>query len=99
MTLISHSRGLITDEELLLKLEENTSRNSDFFYDALDRFDLENMEAEWKWQFRVEIHLGTASDLLTVPFRQSAGGTKTRELFIMDVVPRSTMNTNGETEN
>ena len=41
MTLISHSQGLITDEELLLLLGENTSRNPDFTYDAYDRFDLE----------------------------------------------------------
>ena len=39
MTLISHSQGFITDEELLLLLEENTSRNPDFTYDAYDRFD------------------------------------------------------------
>ena len=44
MTLISHSQGLITEEELLLLLEENTSRNPDFTYDAYDRFDLENMD-------------------------------------------------------
>ena len=55
MTLVSHSQGLITDEELLLLLEENTSRNPDFTYDAYDRFDLENMEeAECKSEFRVE---------------------------------------------
>ena len=55
MTLISRSQGLITDEELLLLLEENTSRNPDFSYDAYDRFDLENMEeAECKSEFRVE---------------------------------------------
>ena len=55
MTLISHSQGLITDEELLLLLEENTSRNPDFTYDAYDRFDLENMEeAECKSEQRVE---------------------------------------------
>ena len=34
MTLIRHSQGLITDEELLLLLEENTSRNPDFSCDA-----------------------------------------------------------------
>jgi len=34
MALISHSQGLITDEELLLLLEENTSRNPEFSYDA-----------------------------------------------------------------
>ena len=55
MTLISHSQGLITGEELLLLLEENTSRNPEFTYDAYDRFDLENMEeAECKSEFRVE---------------------------------------------
>ena len=55
MALICHIQGLITDEELLLLLEENTSRNPDFSYDAYDRFDLENMEeAECKSEFRVE---------------------------------------------
>ena len=55
MTLISHSQGLIMDEELLLLLQENTSKNPDFSYDAYDRFDLENMEeAECKSEFRVE---------------------------------------------
>ena len=55
MTLISHSQGLITDEDFLLLLGENTSRNPDFTYDAYDRFDLENMEeAECKSEFRVE---------------------------------------------
>ena len=49
MTLITHSQGLITDEELLLLLEENTSRNPDFTNDVYDRFDLGNMEeAEYK---------------------------------------------------
>ena len=53
--LISHSQGLITDEELLLLLGENTSRNPDFTYDAYNRFDLENMEeAKCKSDFRVE---------------------------------------------
>ena len=55
MALISHSQGLITDEEFLLLLEENTSRNPEFSYDAYDRFDLENMEdAGCKSEFRVE---------------------------------------------
>ena len=44
MTLISHNQGLIRDEELLLLLKENTSRNPDFSYDAYDRFDLEKWE-------------------------------------------------------
>ena len=55
LILISHSQGLITDEELLLLLGENTSRNPDFTYDAYDCFDLENMEeAECKSEIRVE---------------------------------------------
>ena len=57
LALISHNQGLITDEELLLLLEENKSRNSEFSYDFYDRFDLENMEeAECKSEFRVETH-------------------------------------------
>ena len=32
------------DEELLLLLEERTSRNPEFSYDAYDRFDLDNMK-------------------------------------------------------
>ena len=55
MAVISHSQGLITDKELFLFLEENTSRNPDFSYDAYDSFDLDNMEeAECKSEFRVE---------------------------------------------
>ena len=54
-TFRSHSQDLITDEKLLLLLEENTSRNPHFSYDAYNRFDLENMEeAECKSEFRVE---------------------------------------------
>ena len=57
LALISHNQGVITDEELLLLLEENKSRNPEFFYDVYDRFDLENMEeAECKSEFRVEKH-------------------------------------------
>ena len=44
LALICHSQGLITDEELLLLLEENKSRNPEFSYDVYDRFDLETME-------------------------------------------------------
>jgi len=58
IALISHSQGLITDEELLPLLEESTSTgtgNPEFSCDAYDRFDLENMEgAERKSEFRVE---------------------------------------------
>ena len=57
IALINHSQGPITDEELLLLLEESTStgRNPEFSYDAYDRFDVENMEkAECKSELRVE---------------------------------------------
>ena len=67
MTLISHSQGLITDEELLLLLQENNSRNPDFSYDAFNRFDLENMkEAECKSEFRVEKRDIPQRDLLFI---------------------------------
>ena len=57
LALISHSQGLTTDEELLLLLEENKSRNPVVSYDVYDHFDLENMkEAECKSEFRVEKH-------------------------------------------
>ena len=44
LALISYSESLITDEELLLLLEENKSRNPEFSYDVYNHFDLENME-------------------------------------------------------
>ena len=57
LALINHSQGLITDEELLLLLEENKSRNPVVSYDVYDHFDLENMEeAKCKSEFRVEKH-------------------------------------------
>ena len=44
MALISHSQGLVTDEEVVFLLEENTSRNPEFLYDVYRCFDLEEME-------------------------------------------------------
>lgn len=55
MALISHSHGLITDEELLLLLDINTARNPEFSYDIYDRFDLDEIDqAECKSEFRIE---------------------------------------------
>ena len=34
MALISHSQGIVTDEEVIFLLEENISRNPEFLYDA-----------------------------------------------------------------
>ena len=82
LAFISHSQGVITDEELLLLLAENKSRNPEFSYDVYDRFDLENMEeAECKSEFRVEKHdipllaeaLGLP-DTFTCPQRSVAEG-------------------------
>ena len=57
MALISHSQGIITDEELIFLLEENTSRNPKFSYDVYGYFDLEEMEEpECKSEFRIQKH-------------------------------------------
>lgn len=69
MALITHNEGLITDEELLLLLEENTSRNPEFNYDIYERFDLEDMEEpECKSEFRINKHdIYILSDVLGLP--------------------------------
>lgn len=69
MALISHSRGIITDEELLLLLEENTSRNPEFSYDVYERFNLEDMEEpECKSEFRFEKQdIPIVADVLGLP--------------------------------
>ena len=69
MALISHSRGIITDEELLLLLEENTSRNPEFSYDVYERFNLEDMEEpECKSEFRFEKQdIPILADVLGLP--------------------------------
>ena len=57
-------------KNLLLLLEENTSRNPDSTYDAYDRFDLENMEeAECKSEFREEKrdHIPFLAEALGLP--------------------------------
>ena len=54
VALINHSKGFITDEELLL-LDSNASRNPEFPYDNYVRFVLEEMDlAECKAEFRIE---------------------------------------------
>ena len=55
MVLISHSQGLITDEELLLLLDLNIARNPEFSHDVYDRFDLDEIDqAECKSEYRIE---------------------------------------------
>ena len=55
VALLSHSQGPITNEELLLLLDSNTSRNPEFLYDNYARFDSDELEqAECKAEFRIE---------------------------------------------
>ena len=44
LLLIEHSEKAISDEELRLLLEENTSRNPEFSYENYERFNLEEIE-------------------------------------------------------
>ena len=69
MALISHSQGIITDEELIFLLEENTSRNPEFSYDVYGYFDLEEMEEpECKSEFRIQKHdIPVLADALGLP--------------------------------
>ena len=69
MVLISHSQGLITDEELLLLLDLNIARNPEFSYDVYDRFDLDEIDqAECKSEFRIEKRdIPLLADVLGLP--------------------------------
>ena len=53
MLLLSHNMKLINDEELILLMDENTSKNPDFNYQKYRRFNLDLIpEAECKAEFR-----------------------------------------------
>jgi hypothetical protein len=55
MLLISYSLNIISDEEFLLLMAENSSRKSSFPYDEYDRFSLDDMEeSACKSEFRFE---------------------------------------------
>ena len=64
-----HSEGLLTDEELLLLLDENKARNPEFSHDDFDRFNLEAMgEPECRSEFRVaKDDIYTLAEVLGVP--------------------------------
>ena len=52
---IAHSRGVLTDAELLLLLEENSSKNPPFCYEKYPRFSIDWIEEpECKTEFRIE---------------------------------------------
>ena len=53
--LIAHNNSLLSDEKLLLLLDENLSENPQFNYEKYERFDIDDIEeAECKAEFRVE---------------------------------------------
>ena len=53
--LIAHNNCLLSDKELLVLLDENSSENPQFNYKKYERFDIDDIEeAECKVEFRVE---------------------------------------------
>lgn len=67
--LIAHDQGLVSDEELLLLLKENSSKNPEFSYEKYARFSIESIEEpECKSEFRVEKKdLPLLADALRLP--------------------------------
>ena len=52
---IAHSRGVLIDAELLLLLEETSSKNPPFSYEKYQRFSIDRIEEpECKTEFRIE---------------------------------------------
>lgn len=66
---IAHSRGVLTDAELLLLLEENSSKNPPFSYEKYQRFSIDRIEEpECKTKFRIEKKdLPRLADALQLP--------------------------------
>ena len=66
---IGHEQGLLSDEELLLLLEENSSKNPEFSYEKYARFSMERIEEpECMSEFRVEKRdLPQLADALRLP--------------------------------
>ena len=53
--LIAHKNSLLSDEKLLLLLDQNSSENPQFNYEKYETFDIDDIkEAECKTEFRVE---------------------------------------------
>ena len=68
MLLLNHDMKVINDEELLLLLDDNTSRNPEFNYQNYQRFNLDEIpEPECKAEFRFnknDMHTNYASNNL-----------------------------------
>ena len=63
LSIICYNNGDLTAEELLIFIEEHTSRNPEFSYDSESRFDLFNMQKrECKTCFRFD-----KDDILLLP--------------------------------
>ena len=67
--LIAHNQGLLSDTELLLRLEEISSRNPEFSYENYSRFSIDCIEEpECKSEFRIEKKdLPQLADALELP--------------------------------
>ena len=67
--LIAHDQGLVSDEELLLLLKANSSKNPEFSYEKYARFSIESIEEpECLSEFRVEKKdLPLLADALRLP--------------------------------
>ena len=67
----SYVQGLISDDELIVLLEENTARNPEFNYASYDRFELDDMDNPGcKANFRFEKHdLAVLAEALHLPER------------------------------
>ena len=67
--LIAHDQGLVSDEELLLLLEVNSSKTPEFSYEKYARFSIESIEEpECMSEFRVEKKdLPVLADALQLP--------------------------------
>ena len=63
----SYDQGLISEDELIVLLEENTARNLQFNYASYDRFDLgviDNPEGIWSTRLRANSPTPTCLRLL-----------------------------------
>ena len=69
MLFLSFEQGYISEEELLLLLEEYTSKNPGFSYNEYDRFDFDSIqEPECKYEFRIEKNdIPFLADILQLP--------------------------------
>ena len=66
--LFAHNNSLLSDEELLLLLDEKSSESPQFNYEKCERFDIDDIEeAECKAEFRVEKKLNVVFYIIQLP--------------------------------